>query len=238
MGSLVLAYIAGLVTLLSPCVLPLLPIILYSVLNEHRYGALLLALGLIISFTSTGFLLATIGLSMGLSQELLRQMAGATLIVFGSLLIIHPFYQKFSIGAVFLISKPNNYIAQIQFKGLWGQFALGLVLGLVWSPCVGPTLGSAISLAAQGEDLLIAFLTMLFFAIGTVTPLVLLSKLSRPAIQRWKERMQKANVFLKPAMAIVFIVVGLLFLTGFIFKLEAALINILPNGFIQFITKF
>lgn len=238
MGTLVLAYIAGLVTLLSPCVLPLLPIILYGVLNEHKKGPLLLSLGLVVSFTSFGFLLATIGHSIGLSQDLLRQIAGSALVFFGIILLISPFYQKFSANASHLTGGLNNYISQIEFKGLWGQFLLGLVLGLIWAPCIGPTLGAAISLAAQGESLLLAFLTMLIFSIGTVTPLLILSRLSFPSINSWKAQITKANKYLKPTMALIFIIVGLLFLTGYVFRIEAAILELLPIGFVQFITKF
>ena len=238
MGTLVLAYIAGLVTLLSPCVLPLLPILLYGVLNEHKKGALLLSLGLIISFTVFGFLLATIGQSIGLSQDLLRQIAGVALVFFGIVLLVGPLYQKFAANASGLTGRLNNYISRIEFKGLWGQFLLGLVLGLVWAPCIGPTLGAAISLAAQGESLAFAFSTMLIFAIGTVTPLLILSRLSFTSMNIWKTRVTNANKYLKPLVALVFIIVGLLFLTGYIFIIEDVILNLLPVGFIQFITRF
>lgn len=238
MGTLVLAYIAGLVTLLSPCVLPLLPIILYGVLSEHKKGALLLSLGLVISFTVFGFLLATIGQSIGLSQDLLRQIAGVALVFFGIVIFVGPLYHKFAANASTLTGGLNNYISRIEFKGLWGQFLLGLVLGLVWAPCIGPTLGAAISLAAQGVSLGFVFSTMLIFAIGTVTPLLILSRLSFSSMNRWKTRVTNANIYLKPLVALIFIIFGLLFLTGYIFIIEDAILELLPVGFVQFLTSF
>ena len=158
--------------------------------------------------------------------------------MFGVRLIMEPFYQMFSVGDTVLMQNANNYIAQIQFKGLFGQFALGFVLGLVWSPCVGPTLGAAISLAAQGKSMFFAFLTMLIFSVGTVTPLLFLARLSRPAVQKWKENMANSSRYIQPIMAATFVVVGLLFVTGYVFKIEEAILNALPTSFIQFITQF
>ena len=236
--TFLLAYVAGIVTLLSPCVLPLLPIILYGVLNEHRYGPLLLSIGLVSSFTLFGFILATIGQSIGLDQDLLRQIAGGILIFFGVILLFAPLYQKFSAGASNLTAGLNQLVSQSTFSGLYGQFFLGFVLGLVWAPCVGPTLGAAISLASQGENLTTAFFTMLVFAIGTITPLLLLSRLSRPSILKWKSRLASSSHTIKYVMAIIFIFVGFLFVTGLVLDFEEAVLDALPLWFIQFITKF
>ena len=233
----ILAYIAGLITLLSPCVLPLLPIILFGALGQHKHGAISLSMGLVISFTLFGFLLATVGHSVGLSQDLLRQIAGSILVIFGIILNLEPVYRKFSAGASQLTSGFSSYITKFHFQGLWGQFALGSVLGLVWAPCIGPTLGSAISLAAQGKELTTSFLIMLIFSLGTVTPLILLSRLSREKVLEWKTTLGDSSRYLKPVMALIFIGVGFLFLTGYIFVIEEAVLNALPSRFIQFITQ-
>lgn len=238
MGSMVLAYLAGVVTLLSPCVLPLLPIVLFGVLQAHKYGAWALAAGLVLSFTLFGFFVATIGFAMGLTSSLLQQIAGGLLIAFGLMLVFAPLYKIFAAKAAGLSGGLNSRVSQMHFSGLGGQFILGSVLGLVWAPCVGPTLGATIGLAAQGQNLFYAFGIMLIFAIGAVTPLLILSYLSRPAMLKWKSKMQAANVWLKPAMGLIFLLVGTLFLTGRILDFEAWLLDLMPQGLIQFLYSF
>jgi cytochrome c-type biogenesis protein len=88
MGSVVLPYVAGLVTLLNPCVLPILPIIIGSALGENRYGPAALAAGLVLSFSIFGFLLLTVGFSIGLDPEAMRLVAAAILIAAGILLTV------------------------------------------------------------------------------------------------------------------------------------------------------
>jgi cytochrome c-type biogenesis protein len=77
-------------------------------------------------------------------------------------------------------------------RGLSGQFALGVLLGVVWSPCVGPTLGAASVLAAQGKNLGSAAATMIAFGIGAAAPLIVLGLLSREALMRWRDHLLKA----------------------------------------------
>ena len=83
-----LAFLAGALTILSPCVFPLVPIVLGSAATAHRRGPLALAAGLILSFTVTGFLLATLGASSGFDGEIVRAVGGALMALFGLVLII------------------------------------------------------------------------------------------------------------------------------------------------------
>src|SRR6266550_114204 len=115
------ALFAGLFSILSPCVLPLVPVVLGTAVAEHK--------------------LAPVG---GPLSNWAEQRFGET---------------------------PRS--------GLRGQFGLGVLLGAVWSPCVGPTLGAASVLAAQGRDLGQVALTMFAFGIGSALPLLLLGMLSR-----------------------------------------------------------
>ena len=87
----------------------------------------------------------------------------------------------------------GGYLDNFAATGLAGQFGLGLLLGAVWSPCVGPTLGAASLLAAKGENLGQVAITMLAFGIGAALPLMLLGFLSREAMQRWRGRLLEAG---------------------------------------------
>ncbi len=238
MGSALLAYIAGVVTILSPCVLPLLPIIIGSSLNEHKRGPLFLVAGLILSFTVFGMVIATIGFSIGLTASVLQSIAAWLLIFFGVILLFKPLHEKFSATTSSLTGGMNNRIMGLNFSGLHGQFILGILLGAVWSPCVGPTLGAAISLASQGQDLLYATIIMLLFSIGTSTPILAMSFASRQAMMNMKTSMMKTSGLLKLLMGALFCIVGIMILTGAMTEMEAILLGFMPKGLADFIYKF
>ncbi len=238
MTAFFLAYIAGVVTILSPCVLPLLPIILGSSINEHKRGPLFLVAGLIISFTSFGMIVSTIGFSIGLTTSVLQTLAASVMILLGAVLLFNPLYERFSALASSSTSGINSKIATLRFSGVRGQFALGILLGAVWSPCVGPTLGAAITLAAQGESLLYAATIMLLFSIGTSTPILAMSFASQKTMLKMKGQMMRVSKWMKPAMGALFVAVGLMILTGFMTTIEETMLNIMPGAMIDFIYRF
>src|SRR5262249_29401695 len=118
------------------------------------------------------------------------------------------------------------------------QFSLGLLLGAVWSPCVGPTLGAASVLAAQGKDLAQVALVMLIFGIGAALPLLLLGTLSRAAMQRWRSRLMEAGKGGKMLLGGLLVAVGLLIVTGLDKRLEARTVDASPAWLTQLTTKF
>lgn len=238
MTSMFLAYIAGVVTILSPCVLPLLPIILGSSFNEHRRGPLFLVAGLIISFTTFGMVVATIGFSIGLTTSVLQTIAATVMIIFGLILLFNPLYERFSAFASASTSGINSKVSTIKLSGARGQFALGLLLGAVWSPCVGPTLGAAITLASQGQSLIYAATIMLLFSIGTSTPILAMSFASQKTRMKMKNSMMNASRWIKPTMGAIFIAVGLMIITGLMVVLEEAMLTIMPIWLNDFIYQF
>lgn len=238
MGSVVLAYVAGLVTILSPCVLPLLPIVLGSALNAHPRGPQALALGLVLSFTGFGLLISTVGFSLGLTPSVFSKIAAAMMIAFGAVLLSTSLQVRFAIAAEAATSGLNRQTASFVPQGLGGQFTLGLLLGAVWTPCVGPTLGAAIALAAQGKDLGYATMIMFVFALGTVTPLLALMIGAREAIARRKDAMARMNQWIKPVLGSLLVGVGLAIITGAMTEWEALLLDISPPWLIQFIYQF
>ena len=182
--NLALAFVAGVLTILSPCVLPLVPIVLGTAQSEHRFGPAALGLGLALSFTLVGLFVATVGFAIGLDGDLFRTIGGAIMVIIGAILII-PGAQRFLATAGGpLTTWAHEPMRRLEGKGPFGQALMGLLLGLVWAPCVGPTLGAASVLAAQGEDLGMVTLTMLVFGIGAALPLVLIGLASRQALAR------------------------------------------------------
>ena len=193
LGTLGLAFLAGILSVLSPCVLPLVPIVLGTTASEHRLGPLALAGGLAISFTTIGLFVATIGFAMGLDTDLCRTVSAILLIGVALLLLVPRLQEQFAVAAGPVSQWAGGYLDNFAATGLAGQFGLGLLLGALWSPCVGPTLGAASLLAAKGENLGQVALTMLAFGIGAALPLMLLGFLSREAMQRWRGRLLEAG---------------------------------------------
>jgi cytochrome c-type biogenesis protein len=183
-ANVALALFAGLLSILSPCVLPLVPVVLGSAVSEHRLGPLALAAGLATSFTAIGIFVATIGYSVGLDGEFFRVTGAVLLVAAGFALMLPRLQIQFALAAAPLGNWTKQKFGSTATAGLRGQFGVGLLLGAVWSPCVGPTLGAASVLAAQGRSLGLVALTMLFFGLGSAVPLIALGLISREAMMR------------------------------------------------------
>ena len=179
-----LSFLAGVLSILSPCVLPLVPILLGSAVLAHRFGPIALAAGLTVSFTIVGVAIAAAGASLGLNQEVLRHVAAVLLLGFGLILLLPGLQERFAVATSGLSASGNNILSKMTLDGLQGQFVLGLLLGVVWSPCVGPTLGAAITLASQGQSLAQITLVMALFGLGASLPLIILGLLSRQVMTK------------------------------------------------------
>lgn len=149
--ELLLAYLAGLLTLINPCVLPVLPIVLASALQADRRGPIALAAGMSVSFVAFGMLVATVGHALGLTQELLSQVGATLMIVFGLILLVPAFSSRFELAFAGLAARADGTIAQHDTGGINGQFLGGLLLGAVWSPCIGPTLAARLRWPAKAK---------------------------------------------------------------------------------------
>lgn len=238
MGTLALALLAGVLSTLSPCVLPLLPLVLGAALTEHRFGPVALAAGVAVSYVVVGLFVATIGFSNGLDQDVFRNVAAVLLIAIGAVLLLPHLQGQLAVAAGPFGNWAHAQAGGISTSGLTGQFALGLLLGAVWSPCVGPTLGAASVLAAQGKDLGRAAFTMIAFGIGAAAPLVVLGMLSREALIHWRDRLMKAGKAGKIALGVLLLAFGVLILSGLDKKLETALVNASPAWLTQLTTRY
>lgn len=237
-SSFIFALIAGVLSSLSPCVLPLLPVVLGTAVSEHRLGPAALAAGLALSFVAIGMFVATIGFGIGLDAGLFRKVAAVLLIAAGLVLMVPRFQTAFAGAASPVSNWADNRFGGFQTTGLSGQFALGLLLGAVWSPCVGPTLGAASVLASQGKDLAQVALVMSSFGIGAALPLLLLGTLSRQTLLNWRGRLMAAGRAGKVVLGGLLLAIGLLILTGADKQLEAMLVELSPAWLTELTTRF
>ena len=237
-GSYGFGFLAGLLSILSPCVLPLVPIVVGTAMAAHPLGALTLAAGLALSFTAVGLFVATVGFSIGLDAEWFRNVAAIMLIGFGAILLSATLQRRFA-GATSSISTiGDDLLSRWKIDGLTGQFVIGLVLGLVWAPCVGPTLGAAATLASQGSNLGQVAIVMAVFGIGAGLPLALIGLGSRGMLAKYRGRMLAAGEVGKNLLGALLVVLGVLILTGWDKLLEAFLVSVSPDWLTALTTRF
>lgn len=209
-----LSFVAGGLSTLSPCVLPLVPILLGAAVAAHRFGPYALAAGLTLSFTAVGVFVVSLGAALGFDPTLFRTVAAVLLIAFGLLLLSTRLQERFAVATSGVSGAGQGLLAKLTLDGLPGQFVLGLLLGIVWSPCVGPTLGAAVTLASQGQSLAQVTLLMTLFGLGAGLPLVALGLVSRQAMTRVRSRLLTAEKFGKQALGGIMLVVGVAIITG------------------------
>jgi len=238
MAGIGLALLAGVLTSLSPCVLPLVPIVIATALGEHRLGPVALAGGLALSFVIIGLFVATVGFAAGLDQELFRVVAAVLLILLGGVLLMPRLQLQLAAAAGPIANWTQAHSSGLSTRGLGGQFLVGLMLGAVWSPCVGPTLGAASVLAARAENLTLVALTMLAFGIGAALPLLAIGMMSREALTRWRGRLLAVGSSGKVVLGAALVAVGALILTGLDKRLEAFLVEASPAWLTELMTRF
>jgi cytochrome c-type biogenesis protein len=238
MGGIGLALLAGLLSTLSPCVLPLVPIVIATALGEHRLGPVALAAGLALSFVVIGLLVATVGFAAGLDQDVFRSVAAVLLIVAGGVLLVPRLQLRLASAAGPIGNWAQAQAGGFLTRGLGGQLAMGVLLGAVWTPCVGPTLGAASVLAARAENLTYVALTMLAFGIGAALPLLAIGMMSRDALMRWRNRLLAAGSGGKRLLGVLLVAIGVLILSGLDKRVETILVEASPVWLTELTTRF
>ena len=236
--ELFFGYLAGLLTLINPCVLPVLPIVLASALQAGKHGPLAVAAGMSISFVTLGMVVATFGRSIGLTESLLSQVGAVLMMVFGLVLLIPRLNARFATATAGFSGSADEKINNLSSSSVKSQFLGGVLLGAVWSPCVGPTLGGAISMASQGQSLLWVFAIMCSFALGVSSVILALGYGTREAIRSRQQQLRGLAEKAKPIMGIAFLLVGLMIFFKFHHVIEAWLVDVLPDWFQDLSTSY
>ena len=231
--ELILGYVAGLLTLINPCVLPILPIVLATSLQAGRAGPLVLAVGMSLSFVTLGLFVAALGRAFGITEATVSNAAAVLMIAFGLVLLVPQLSARFATATAGVATQADGGMDQIDRDGLTGQFVAGILLGAVWTPCIGPTLGGAISLASQGESLLQAGAIMVTFALGVSTIILALGYGAQSVIRKRQAMMRRLAVAARPIMGLVFVAVGVAILLKFHHVLEIWALDNLPVWFTE-----
>ncbi len=237
MTALFLSYVAGLLTTLNPCVLPVLPLVIASAFSKGRLGPVALMGGMVLGFTAIGVTLASAGSVFGLTEPLIRKIGGVAFVLFGLVLLVGMFASRFATIAQPIANAASGLGARTAAMGLPGQFLAGLLLGAVWSPCSGPTLGAAVALAAQADGIWLAVLRMLVFGLGAATILIVLAIGSREIVAKRRDRMIRIANIAKPVAGAALLLVGVLVLTGLDKAVETWALDRMPEWLVNFTTS-
>ena len=206
---LLVAFAGGLLTVLSPCVLPVLPVLLSGTVGG-RGRPLGIVAGFVGSFVLFTLFLSTVVGALHLSPDALRWAAIALLLIFGLTLMVPALHAAFERGAARIQPRRTSGNSD----GFGGGLLVGATLGLIWTPCVGPVLGSVITLALSNQVTAFAAAVTLLYALGVALPMLAVmlggQRLSRlPTLTRNLERLQQ-----------VFGAVLVLFAVGMVFGLD------------------
>ncbi|WP_444899855.1 cytochrome c biogenesis CcdA family protein [Microbulbifer sp. VAAC004] len=229
-SAIPLALIAGTLSILSPCVWPLVPMVVGASSSAGRWGPYALAVGLSLSFALAGTVLSFLLVSLGLDPELFRYIAAILLVAVALILLIKPL----SDWVTLRLSKVTAG-ASITSDGAWaGQFGIGFLTGIIWLPCVGPTLGAAIALASMGQQLGQSFMVMFSFGLGTGAALLVAGGLSRKIYSRLSPSVGAFAVGGKVALGAILLLLGIMVLSGFDKVLETWALNWIPEWTFSF----
>lgn len=237
-GNYGFGFIAGVLSTLSPCVLPILPILIGSATATHRGAPMALAGGLALSYALVGTVVASFGASIGLTPEILRMIGAILLLLLGIVMMSSTLQARFAANTAGIGNLGHDLIHHINLNGLRGQFIVGLIMGVVWSPCVGPTLGATIVLASQGAHLTHVALMMGLFGFGAALPLVFLAYISKSAMMKSRGQLLQAGKTGKVILGAVMIGIAALILIGADKTVETWLVSLSPEWLTKLTTRF
>jgi len=169
---LIFAFISGIVTILSPCILPMLPVLLAGSVDNKSTGysrPLGIIIGFITSFTFFTLFLSAIVRVLNISGDTMRVLSVIVISIFGISLIVP---QLHGLVETFFSKIARNTPQMSQSKGLIGGVLVGISIGILWTPCVGPILASVITLAITGTVTLNTFLLTFAYSLGTAIPML------------------------------------------------------------------
>ncbi len=223
--SILIAFAAGVVTVASPCVLPLLPVILASSAQSGRLRPWGVLAGFILCFSAVTLALASIVNALGIQPDIVRTISATILIICGIVLMVPRFSNLFE--------RSTGGLATLAAKGpagdgFGGGFVIGAGLGLFWTPCVGPVMASVLTLAMNQQVTLNAVLITLAFALGTALPMVGVILGGRAIINRLSF-LQANGDLIKKVFGGLLILVGIFLLTNFDRTIQIWLFDLFPG---------
>lgn len=231
--QLALSLAAGSLTTLSPCVFPLLPLVLGASLQGNRLAPVAMGIGMTASFAGIGMALGAVGPALGIDGDTVRTAGAAMLIAFALIMLVPALGERFTTWMLPIASTANAASARLDSGSLLGALALGGVLGLVWSPCSGPLLGSALTLVASEGGVARGGLVLGTFGLGAAIPLVAVAYASRKGFGRVRDWVLARIERVRYGFALLLGALGVAILTGGDKLLEARVLEWLPDAWVN-----
>ncbi len=194
----------------------------------NRDKSIALCAGLSFTFVILGLFVATIGPALGIDDQTISRASSVIMITFGLILLVPQLSARFSVVTGDFSNTLSAKTTGMDDSGLNGQFVTGILLGAVWSPCIGPTLGGAISLASQGNNITWAGAIMVAFALGVSTIIMVLATVSREALFRNRDRLARISRYAKPITGLLLVLLGLFLFFEFNHAVDRWAIDALP----------
>ena len=228
-----LSVAAGGLTTLSPCVFPLLPLVLGGAVQGHRLAPVAMGLGMMLSFAGIGVVLGALGPALGIDADTVRIAGAAMLIGFALVMLVPALGDRFSRWMLPIASAANAASTRLDGSSLLSAAALGAVLGLVWSPCSGPLLGSALTLVASEGGALRGGVVLALFGLGAAIPLVAVAYASRSGFMRARDWIMARVKRVRRGFAVLLGGMGIAILTGADKWVEARVLAWLPDAWVN-----
>jgi cytochrome c-type biogenesis protein len=218
-----LAFLGGILTVLSPCVLPILPVLVGRSLQSHKYGPIALVIGLVSGFAVAGSLLGITASWFSALASVLRSVAIAILLLLGLLAIFPDWsYRLWSYLPI------NRWTKESPRVGLTGEFWLGTQLGLLWTPCAGPVLGGILVLAAVNHNVISAFGLLVAYGVGAALPLLAIAYGGR-AFSRRLLKLRSHSATIQRAGGVMIVVTAIAILLGWDVQIQLWLAPLFPS---------
>ena len=233
-----LSLVAGSLTTLSPCVFPVLPLVVGGAMQANRLAPLAMGAGMAASFAAIGLVVGALGPALGIDPDSVRTFGAVLLIAFALVMLVPALGARFSQLLLPVASSANAASNRLDGGSLGGALLLGGVLGLVWSPCSGPLLASALTLVASEGGAGRGALILGVFGLGAATPLVAVAYASRASLARARGWVLARGDGMKKAFGVLIGLAGVAILTGADKWLEARVIDVLPEGWLRLTTLF
>lgn len=224
------AFLAGIVTVLSPCVLPVLPAILSASLDRGRYRPLGVVMGLIVGFVFLTLALAWVIQAFGVSANALRYFAIFIIGFFGMVMIFPYLSDQFAIATHFVADLGNQFFEKRKSNrsGFISGFILGLALGFVWTPCAGPILAAITTLVATQQLTFPLILLTVAYSLGAGIPLLLLAYGGQWALS-WSPLVTRYAERIRQGFGVIMVLTALALAFNFDLAFQQWIIQFIPN---------
>lgn len=234
MGLFLLAAVAGFLTILAPCILPLLPVLLGTSGGRSKMRPVMIVVGFIGTFSVIGAAFATVGTFLGIDNSSLRLAAVVLLLLFGLALVFEKWYEKIAVLIQPALARLSVKVGKgSQGKSdAWSGLAVGVSLGLVWTPCAGPILGAILTLAASAGDYLTTSLLMFSYAVGAGIPMFGIAY-GGHVLQKRLAKIGAHQSLLNKIFGVLVILTAVAIFTGYDIVIQSYLVQFYPDAFLS-----